>query len=310
MNSRQKEILNIRLNTERGVLQGLESLYTSALEKIEERIKTLMLEDDIQSKIYQLKYQKALKKQVTTILNKLKYGSYKTIKEYLEDSYRDSFFQTLYDMQGQGVPLLFPINQERMVTAIQQDTKLSQTLYKKLGVDVNQLKKTVVDEITKAIVTGDSYLNIANTINRRMNTGYNNAVRIARTEGHRVQNESAFDCMTKAKQNGADVVKQWDSTLDGKTRPDHIELDGQIREIDEPFSINGFTAMYPSGFGVAHEDINCRCAILQRAKWALEDEDTTYSKWDGSNGVLRKDLSDYDNYQEFKTHAQNALKGE
>ena len=31
--------------------------------------------------------------------------------------------------------------------------------------------------------------------------------------------------------------------------------------------------MHPSGFGIASEDIHCRCALLQRAKWALgEDE--------------------------------------
>lgn len=32
-------------------------------------------------------------------------------------------------------------------------------------------------------------------------------------------------------------------------------------------------AMHLSGFGIASEDIYCRCALLQRAKWALgEDE--------------------------------------
>ena len=31
--------------------------------------------------------------------------------------------------------------------------------------------------------------------------------------------------------------------------------------------------MYPSGFGIASEDILCRCALLQRAKWALDDDE-------------------------------------
>ena len=105
------------------------------------------------------------------------------------------------------------------------------------------------------------------------------------------------------------MVKQWDATLDSHTRPDHVELDGQIREIDEPFTINGFEAMYPGDFGVPEEDINCRCAILQRARWALDDE-ATYEKWDNENGVLLKDLSEYDNYQDFKANAMKALNGE
>jgi hypothetical protein len=32
---------------------------------------------------------------------------------------------------------------------------------------------------------------------------------------------------------GTDIVKQWDTTLDGDTRPNRIQLDGQMRELDE-----------------------------------------------------------------------------
>lgn len=73
--------------------------------------------------------------------------------------------------------------------------------------------------------------------------------------------------------NGADVVKQWDSTLDGKTRRSHRELDGQIRELEEPFEVNGHKAMFPSGFGIPSEDIHCRCACLQRARWGLDESE-------------------------------------
>lgn len=44
-------------------------------------------------------------------------------------------------------------------------------------------------------------------------------------------------------------------------------------ELDEPLEVEGRKAMHPSGFGIANEDIYCRCTLLQRAKWALgEDE--------------------------------------
>ena len=51
-----------------------------------------------------------------------------------------------------------------------------------------------------------------------------------------------------------------------KTRKAHRLLDGQIRELDEPFEINGHKAMYTSNSGSPSLDINCRCAILQRTK--------------------------------------------
>lgn len=101
----------------------------------------------------------------------------------------------------------------------------------------------------------------------------NNAYRTARTEEHRIQNQSAMNAASKAKDNGADVVKQCDATLDSKTRPLHTMLDGQIRELDKPFEIAGRKAMYPSGFCIAAEDIHCRCALLQTAAWALDEKE-------------------------------------
>lgn len=76
-----------------------------------------------------------------------------------------------------------------------------------------------------------------------------------------------MDACYKAKEKGADVVKQWDSTLDKKTRESHQQVDGEIRELDEKFS-NGL--MYPCDpSGGADEVVNCRCALLQRGRWAL-----------------------------------------
>ncbi len=67
------------------------------------------------------------------------------------------------------------------------------------------------------------------------------------------------------------MVKQWDATLDGKTRDSHRMVDGEIRELNEKFS-NGL--MYPGDpSGGAAEVVNCRCALLQRVKWNLGKEE-------------------------------------
>jgi hypothetical protein len=78
-----------------------------------------------------------------------------------------------------------------------------------------------------------------------------------------------MDACYKAKDKGADVVKQWDAALDSRTRESHVAVDGEIRELDEAFS-NGL--MFPGDpAGGAAEVVNCRCALLQRAKWALDE---------------------------------------
>lgn len=94
---------------------------------------------------------------------------------------------------------------------------------------------------------------------------------IARTEGHRIQQASTRDAQRFAKSKGVDVVKQWDATLDGKTRDSHRAVDGEIRELDEKFS-NGLE--YPGDpNGPAAEVINCRCVSLSRARGALDADE-------------------------------------
>lgn len=68
------------------------------------------------------------------------------------------------------------------------------------------------------------------------------------------------------KQTGIVMKKEWISTRDGRARDSHIALDGQRVDLEEPFTIpsgekhSGAKAQQPGGFGIAEEDINCRCA--------------------------------------------------
>ena len=72
-------------------------------------------------------------------------------------------------------------------------------------------------------------------------------------------------------------------------------LDEQIRELDEPFVVEGRKTMHPSGFGIASEDIYFRCALLQRVKWALgEDELKTLKERASYYGLDKtKDFNDF-----------------
>lgn len=229
------------------------------------------LQSMIQSKVYQKNYQKALQKQVSGILDTMKDKEFKIVSDYLTECYENGFIGTMFDLQGQGIPMCFPLDQEAMVRAVQLDSKISQGLYSRLGEDVALLKKKITAQVSRGISTGMSYQQVAKQLAGYTNIGFNNAVRIARTEGHRVQVQSAMDACYKAKDKGADVVKQWDSALDKRTRESHAMVDGEIRELDKPFS-NGL--MFPGDpDGEAAEVINCRCALLQRAKWALDDDE-------------------------------------
>lgn len=282
MNKRQKQVIQSQLNDERATLNKLKGIYKKALDDVNDRLAALKGRaetENLQSVIYQIQYQEALKKQINGILDTLNGDQFSTISEYLAKSYESGFVGVIYDIHGQGVPLIFPIDQDQVVQAVTLDTKLSKPLYNKLGEDVNLLKKKVANNISRGIAQGQSYSDIAKNIAvgmvgnyARMNGGaLYNAMRITRTEAHRISQQAAYDALKKAKDNGADVVKQWDATLDKRTRPSHARVDGEIRELDEPFS-NGL--MKPGDpRGRAAEVINCRCQLLQRAKCALDEDE-------------------------------------
>lgn len=193
-------------------------------------------------------------------------------------------------MFGQGVPLILPIDKNAAVKAVITDSKISEGLYEALGVDTKKLKNTISSEITRGIAAGLPHSDIARNIAAYAKAPLSRAKTIVRTESHRIQQASAFDAQKVAVSKGAKVVKQWMSTLDGNTRPTHKRLDGQIRELDEPFEMGGLKAMYPGDFGDPAEDCNCRCQLLQRARIALDaDELKTLQDRAGFFGLDKSD---------------------
>lgn len=298
MNKRQLIVQRQFVKNEKAVLKELKHEYAKALAEIAVNIQMLQSSPETQSKIYQLQYQFSLQNQLTKILDKMRSNNYQSVRKYLDDCYKEGFAGTLFDLQGQGVPLAFPIDQRQVTKAVQLDSKIKHGLYANMGLNVNELKKNISSEITRGIATGESYQNIAGRLKRHIQGDYNKSLRIVRTEGHRIQNQSALDAMTKAVELGAEVMKQWDATLDEHTRDTHAELDGMIVGVDEPFIIpsTGAEAMYAGGFGDPAEDCNCRCCILQRASWNLEDYDAT--KMDNQSGQLVSFKEK--NYQAFK----------
>ena len=266
-------MIQYQLDAEKEVVKNLEKQYQAALRQINEKIRILLSDELTQSRIYQLQYQKALKGQVQAIVEKLHGDNYSTLQRYLHDCYQDAFIGTMYDIHGQGMPLILPIDQNAAVKAILTDSKIKDSLYESLGVDAQKLKKTISNEITRGIASNLSYLEIARNISNVSKAPLSRAKTIAYTEGHRIQQASTYDAQQEAISKGANVVKQWDSTLDGATRPTHRHLDGQIREIDEPFEADGKQAMYPGDFGRAEEDCNCRCVSLTRARAALDEDE-------------------------------------
>jgi len=86
---------------------------------------------------------------------------------------------------------------------------------------------------------------------------------IARTETHGAAMYASKNTAIKiASETGTELVKQWNSVEDDRTRIDHSIVNGQKRLMDQDFNVGGFKMDRPSDpRGGAGNVINCRCVM-------------------------------------------------
>ena len=290
MNKRQKEVEKFKLLQEKTVLNRLKRQFDMSEKQIAEKIRklqkqiedltdkmknadpqeALLIKSQIMAKVYQRDYQQQLKSQIDKFVDAANDAKNRTVEGYLNECYQTGFAGSMYDLQGQGIPVVMPIDKKDTERALKLNAKVSNRLY---GGYMTLMKKQIQSEISRGLIQALSYSEMARNLHNVTNAGFNNTMRIVRTEGHRIQIQSALDACDKAKRAGADIVKQWDATLDGATRETHRELDGKIAELDENFKYSGGEVSAPGMFGNPAEDCNCRCCILQRATWELDESE-------------------------------------
>jgi hypothetical protein len=98
-------------------------------------------------------------------------------------------------------------------------------------------------------------------------TAFHRAEAIVRTEVGRTMSEANFRTLDEISAQMADIVgpmqKEWNATLDARTRPEHAAAHGQRVPVDKPFTVGGEQLMYPNDpRGSAGNVINCRCVML------------------------------------------------
>lgn len=138
-------------------------------------------------------------------------------------------------------------------------------------------RERIVRQVSQGQDEGLGVEAIAKRINKAVpQIGRTRGALIARTETHGAANYAMHET---AKTTGLELVKEWVSVEDARTRRfgdddeyDHVSMNGQQREMDEPFSmpwLNGpdLAIMYPGQAGLpGAATINCRCAVVHRVK--------------------------------------------
>lgn len=96
--------------------------------------------------------------------------------------------------------------------------------------------------------------------------------RIVRTETHAIASQVEHENVEQmAEDVGVVMVKIWSSAaFSVRTRPTHVEADGQVRDMDKPFNVGDAELMFPGDPAARdthpEEVINCRCNLLYEQK--------------------------------------------
>lgn len=117
--------------------------------------------------------------------------------------------------------------------------------------------------VTKGIIQGKSVHDIAvQAVQGMADTEVHWAMNNAITALTGAQNAGTLQQIRNAKARGIPIEKQWNSTLDYKTRNMHRLLDQQSVDPDEPFRVQGYELQYPGDHNGAPEMVyRCRCTL-------------------------------------------------
>lgn len=259
-----------RLNDESDKMLGsyektLKRAYTSLLRDMNNVISNTYAKLDDSDLINSLmKYHRKdnVEQTLTSLINefsKAKYkGMYDQLREQLLFAYQ-YYYTGLTEVSGRKYKLL-PLKKEWLTATIENEIA-GLTLKETLQRDRQNIIYSLKSNLIQGVNNGESYSTMAKRMQKVVNNDYQKAVRIARTETHRVKEAGTYESALKGEKAGIKQMKTWNSSNDGRTRKEHRRLDGKTIPMDEYFRVGSAKALKPGATGRAEQDINCRCFL-------------------------------------------------
>ncbi|GGA31151.1 phage minor head protein [Psychrobacillus lasiicapitis] len=192
----------------------------------------------------------------------------KSISAHLAESYVYSYAWMGWVIESEAQKNLQykTLKAEQIKAAIDNPVKgltLSKTLERNRRVIIYKIQQ----EVTQSLVRGSTYKEMATTLKDTFEGDYNKAIRVTRTETHRVREQGTLDSAKRASSKGVIMLKKWRNMKDSRVRKsskaNHRKMDQKKIPVDDLFDLgNGERGVAPGNTGYAHHDINCRCILV------------------------------------------------
>jgi SPP1 gp7 family putative phage head morphogenesis protein len=186
-------------------------------------------------------------------------------------------------MADAGVNISFDLDNPRAVEFISQTAGERSDLIN--GTTQKDLRVTLSEGIAEGETQRDLIKRVQSVVTDATSA---RADMIARTETTRAAGFATEEGMLQSNL----TEKEWLPVQDDRTRDTHAGMEGQTQPLGESFvSPSGATATYPGNFGVAEEDINCRCVLI--AVDSLPDKAARVAKWHTKASQMERLQGDY-----------------
>lgn len=323
-----------------GYENTLKEVYKRAYENIEKEL--LYLNKKNQLKISELLKRdrlQDLKKQIDSILNNL---GQREIVAGLKNIIQDGYYAQCFEIAAAGYnnidfSLLDPVTIEasvyhsdmtiNIIKTFKKSSEWKKPLEKVLKNDSflkeifnknNRSQKIAVwNTLNQGLIQGTSYQKMASEIKTAFQGGYNDAIRVLRTEGHKCQIIGQLASIEYSKEYDVDLKEFWIATRDGRTRSSHKAMNKKFVDDDGLFTLpSGFRTKAPGLSGIAAEDINCRCGIGTSVDGIMPDErevlnpNTNTDKFTDINAEIekfKKSLNDKPSKKSTKKQGKDIL---
>lgn len=195
-----------------------------------------------------------------------------TVNEYMPEVYALNHNYGTFEVEKQsGLSTSYTLYDKHAVQRLMRDNPqmlpppgkaVSQRIA--AGKDVLWNQQQIQSVMTQSLLQGEAIPNIAKRLAIAVGEkNFHAAIRNARTMTTRAENYGRLDAYKRAQNMGIELRKQWISMLDHRTRDSHVDLDGEVADLDKPFS-NGMDC--PGGMGPPEEVYNCRCRMISVIK--------------------------------------------
>lgn len=293
LNKWVKEVRRLTISNYKETDDALFSFYKDALKDMKVELKQYVDSyDDLSfSKRLEVERQIQVANRIDEILIDLNKWSEAEIRKSIEKEADFGYYGSWYALESaENIQLDFAMLPEKYIEQLVNKKVDGKNFSERLYKYRDDLAEKVTSSLLNGAAKGRGYRKVAKEVGELTEASYKQALRIARTEGGRVQSTAKQKAYVEAKEKGIRIQKQWLATLDKKTRHQHQILDGQVVGVEEQFEFGGYKADGPRLFGVAGLDINCRC--------------TTITVVNGISPDVRRDnesggLVEYKNYNEW-----------